>query len=488
MSTLAPAPVLVMPKILLVPDYVAGSSAGAEAVDLAGMAGLDLDPWQAFVLEHSLGERPDGRWAAPEVGLEVSRQNGKGSILEARELAGLFLLGERLITHSAHQFDTSLEAFRRLLILIENTPELDRRVKRVSRSHGEEGIELIGGQRIRFRTRTRGGGRGFTGDLLILDEAMIYPEASHGALLPTLSARPNPQIWYVGSSVDQEIHEHGVVFARVRARALAHQAAGLAYFGWTADPDPDNPLDPGQVPDEIASDHEAWAQANPSMGIRISSEYVDLERRSMDPRTFAVERLGIGDWPATDAEGDAVIPIELWAALTDATSTIPGSPVIAYDVSPDRRWTAISAAGRRDDGLMHAELIERRAGTDWVPGRLLDIQERHHAGAVRYAAGSPAAALAPVLTAVGVAIEETTTQDFAKACALFYDRVLDGTLRHLGAAELDAAIRAAVKRPLVDSWAWSRTASKGDITALVSATVALWGAHQPAAHPWAEAW
>jgi hypothetical protein len=136
---------------------------------------------------------PDGKWAAFEVGVEVAAQNGKGAILEARELAGLFLLGERLIIHSAHQFDTSLEAFRRLLCLIEDTPDFDRRVQRVSRSHGEEGIELKNRQRIRFRTRTKGGGRGFSGDCLILDEAMILPESAHGALLPTLSARPNPR-------------------------------------------------------------------------------------------------------------------------------------------------------------------------------------------------------------------------------------------------------------------------------------------------------
>jgi hypothetical protein len=111
-----------------------------------------------------VGGAGDGKWAAFEVGVNVPRQNGKDGILEARELTGLFLLGERMIIHSAHQFDTSLEAFRRLLELIEDTPELDKRVKRVSRSHGEEGIEFKGGQRIRFRTRTKGGGRGFSGD------------------------------------------------------------------------------------------------------------------------------------------------------------------------------------------------------------------------------------------------------------------------------------------------------------------------------------
>jgi hypothetical protein len=49
-------------------------------------------------LEHSLGEKATGSWAAFTVGLMVSRQNGKGSILEARELAGLFLLGERFLS------------------------------------------------------------------------------------------------------------------------------------------------------------------------------------------------------------------------------------------------------------------------------------------------------------------------------------------------------------------------------------------------------
>jgi hypothetical protein len=41
-----------------------------------------------------------GKWAAFEAGLEVARQNGKGGVYEARELAGLFLLGERLLVHS----------------------------------------------------------------------------------------------------------------------------------------------------------------------------------------------------------------------------------------------------------------------------------------------------------------------------------------------------------------------------------------------------
>ena len=39
------------------------------------------------LLRPGLGEKPDGRWAADEVGIVVPRQDGKGAIFEARELA-----------------------------------------------------------------------------------------------------------------------------------------------------------------------------------------------------------------------------------------------------------------------------------------------------------------------------------------------------------------------------------------------------------------
>ena len=93
---------------------------------------------------------------------------------------------------SAHEFSTSLEHFHRILALLEGHRDLGRRIKRVSRSHGDEGIELTTGQRIRFRTRTKGGGRGFSADLVVCDEAMVLPEASLGALLADLERPSEP--------------------------------------------------------------------------------------------------------------------------------------------------------------------------------------------------------------------------------------------------------------------------------------------------------
>lgn len=446
------------------------SSAGDEAVELSRMAGLELDPWEEFVLRQALLERDGGRWAAFEVGLCVSRQNGKGAILEARELAGLFLLGEKMITHSAHQFDTSLEAFRRLLELIESTPDFDKRVKRVSRSHGEEGIELFGGQRIRFRTRTKGGGRGFSGDLLIYDEAMELSEKAHGALLPILSARPNPQVWYTGSAVDQEVHDNGIVFARVRERGLAGDDPGLAYFEWSVDAE-----SPDAVDEETARDPEAWARANPALGIRISPEYIANEQRSLDARTFAVERLGIGDWPRTDGLTAQVIDSAVWKAGFDEKSK-PLDPVcIAFDVTPNRSRAAIMAAGLRADGKRHLETIEHKKGTQWVPDRLLELVERHEPAALLCDGRGPAASLLAQLEALGLEIEVLAANDYARACGSFYDLVEDDMVRHLGTPEIAAAIAGAAQRPLGDAWAWSRKASSVDISPLVAGTIAIWG-------------
>ena len=93
-----------VPRVKSVPPSV--MSLGQDCVEFAAQVGLFLDPWQQMVLRDSMGIKSGGKWSAPQVGLLVPRQNGKGAILEARELFGMFVLGEALIIHSAHRFDT----------------------------------------------------------------------------------------------------------------------------------------------------------------------------------------------------------------------------------------------------------------------------------------------------------------------------------------------------------------------------------------------
>jgi hypothetical protein len=462
------------PRLLHVPEFV--SSTGEEACELAAMAGLEMDPWQRFVLANALGEQPGGLWAAKEVGVEVPRQNGKGGILEARSLAGLFLLGEKQIIHSAHEFATAEEALNRMEQLIDGCADLSRRVRTIKHSHGQEGIYLTNGQRLRYKTRTKGGGRGFSADCVILDEAMVIPEEMHGALMPTLSAMPNPQLWYTGSAVDQESMEHGVVFARLRERAIRGEATRLAYFGWSP------PFEhPDEVSESAAVDPEVWAQANPALGIRISPEHVAMEGESMDPRTFAVERLGVGDWPTTRAEG-AIINVKHWLSLKDPNSEPQDPVVFVYDVTPDRSGAAIGIAGHRDDGLRHVEVVDHRRGTGWVCDRLVELVEKWEPAAVLYDEKSPAASLADRIEKADVKLTPVNASEHAQACGMFFDAVDQRTVRHLGTPELVAALRGVVKRPLSEAWAWSRKNSSIDISPLVAVTLALWGVETQASY------
>lgn len=277
------------PRIDVTPLYF--TSAGDDAVDLAAVAGLHLDPWQQHVLRGALGERVDGRWKAFEVGVIVPRQNGKGSILEARELAGMFLFGERLILHSAHLFGTAVEHQQRLESLIRGSELVeymagyagDPQGKMSGIKTGNSGMSLTtaSGSRVLFKARSRGSARGFTADLVVFDEAYDLPRSVQASMLPTLASKSlneSPQIWYASSAgmPDSE------VLKSIRDRALSPaEETKLAFYEWSTTEDAD-PADPAN-----------WALANPALGRRISAEYVDSERRAMSDEHFKRERLGI---------------------------------------------------------------------------------------------------------------------------------------------------------------------------------------------------
>jgi hypothetical protein len=459
-STLAaPLVGLQRPRVERVPPFV--SSAGEEAVDFCSAFGLVLDPWQCHVLTQSMGERADGRWASFEVCALVPRQNGKGALLEARELAGLFLFGEQLILHSAHEFKTAQEAFRRVLFHVENTDYLRKRVKRVRTSHGEEGIELTTGARLRFVARSTGSGRGFSGDTVILDEAYNLASEGMSALLPTLSARPNPQIWYT-SSAGMDTSDQ---LRRVRERGLSgEKAARLAYFEWStaADADLDDP--------------QAWAQANPALGIRITEEFVESERAAMDDTGFARERLGI--W--FDPSAQMVIDGRRWFELADPESKIEDPVVFAVDANPEQTAAAIAAAGRRGDGLGHVEVVDARPGTGWLKRRILELHERHKPRAWVIDPGSAAGALlssdASELAAHGIVFSEVTGREFAQSCGALYEAVVErAAFRHLNQDVLNTALVAAKRGPRGDAWIWHRRKSTSDISPLVAVTLAWHG-------------
>lgn len=473
---------LVVPRVCSVP--ACSDSVGGEAVEFARRHGMTLDPEQEMVLERSLGLRDDGLWSAFEVAVNMPRQNGKGEILLARELFGLFELGEGWVVHTAHEFKTSARHFQRLEHVIRGSAELMSRVKRSGSGrvvgfrygNGDESVELDDGSRIDFRTRTKSGMRGFDDvGLLVLDEAMIIAEFGHGTMMPTLRASKaarGPQLWYTGSAVDQEFHDHGVVFTRIRDRGLAGDE-GLAYFEWSLDFD-----HPDEVPEDVLSDVEEWRRVNFAIERgRVREEHMSAERRSMSPRTFAVELLGVGDYPATDGSADVVISAEDWASVEDGDSVLVDPICVAFDVSPDRK-TTISAAGLNERGKIHVEVINSRAGTGWVAERLEELYRRHEVAEIVCDGFGPSASIAKRVDDAGIKVRRMDTGEYARACGLFVDMVGERTLRHIGQDDLNASVRGARTRPLVDRWAWSRLKSLADAGPLIASSLAVLSAEE----------
>lgn len=482
MSLISPPGSLVgarKPRIEVYPPYA--YSLGVEAVELTERAGQTLDPWQVDAVELIHAVRDDGQWACFEYAEIVARQNGKGGIAEARVLAGFFLLDERLIMWSAHEYKTALEAFRRVRGLIRALGRVvnDNRVDfgdfevKISNTNGEEGFERTDtGARIKFIARSKSSGRGFSGDLNVIDEAFAYTDEQQSALMPTLSARPNAQILYL-SSPPLSGTTAGPLFA-LRARADAGGDASLGFRDWGAAGDLDNL---GRID---LDDRSLWARTNPALGIRIGEETIERERRSMTPEDFARERLGV--WPKRLEGGGAIDP-EVWAALCDAGSRRDGDVALGVDIAPQRDYAAIAVYGPRADDLGHVQLVDYRPGTDWLVGRVVDLVaalEPVAVGMGRATAASLETELAQAEICRPENLDEpergdlavVTGADMSAACGELIDAVRQRSLRHIGQRELDASIAGARIRETGDAIAWARKDSSADTSPVVAATVA----------------
>ena len=292
-------------------------------------------------------------------------------------LGWLFITDERLVVWSAHEFPTAAEAFRDLDDLVTGCDYLRRRVRNIYRGNGDESIELMSGARLIFKTRTKGGGRGLSGRKVILDEGFALRPMHMGALLPTLSAQPDPQVLY-GSSAGLAESD---VLRGVRDRGRPGTDPRLAWIEFCAPP-PSEVCAAGDgcthalgTPGCGCDKPELWQAANPALGRRITPEYIAAERRALPPAEFGRERMGWWDDPL---DGGTPISAAEWAGCADPQSAVTDPVALAFSVAPGGSSAAVAVAGRRADGLGHGELVDHRPGTAWLVDRLMELADRHH--------------------------------------------------------------------------------------------------------------
>lgn len=466
------APAVVEPAYLWVPPG-AVSSAAVEAIEFGESIGIVLDAEQRIALNAILAEDASGKWAALEAALIAARQNLKTFVLELVVLADLYVFELMLDVWTAHQFPVTMEAFRDIKLLIENHDHLRRRVKRISEANGEEGFELFGGHRLLFKARTKSGGRGLTSDRLILDEAFELTPSMMGSVFPTMAARPNPQIVYASSAGRQTSN----ILRAVRDRGRAGGDPSLVYVEWCApvkacgaERCDHRPLSAGCALD----DQELWQRANPAMGRRITAGYIEGERRSLPPEEFARERLGWWDEPESAVGG---ISGDLWESRRVAPVDDGVAAAYAVDVTPNSGYASIVSAWPTGDGFA-VVVVDHRRGTDWVADRVVELVAGVGVPVVVDKTG-PASVVISDIERLGVAVSSPKGTELSASCAAFVDGLMRGSVTHVGQPDLDAAVRGAVRAPSGDAWKWSRKSSAIDISPLVAATLAVWGAQLP---------
>lgn len=296
-----------MPRIFTAPPSTLDMNVGAEMAELTELAGRPLDTWQHTVLEKAtrVDEAPviagspthaaAWTWSAGEVGLLTAQANGKTTLVEARELAGMYTLHEHIV-YTAYNRAAARHRMDCLLQVIQSSPHLSRYVEKINRANGAEGILLKTGGAIRFCARGPASiDAAIDADLLVIDDAYHVPDAWAGAAVHGTAFRqptsPRRQIWYVGTAVDHKVHHQGRVFTKIRNRGLTGTEPDLAWIEYSA---PDDRDENGELLVDT-TDPAVMARANPSE--RLPDGWAAKELLQLTPREFEVQHLGIGYWP-----------------------------------------------------------------------------------------------------------------------------------------------------------------------------------------------
>ena len=371
------------------------------------------------------------------------------------------LLYNEQVIYTAHLQKTATETFEEMRDFFES-PRLIKYVAEIKTALGREQIILKSGARIKFLARTRNGGRGQHGDLLIFDEAQELDESQQASFLPAISASLNPQTIYVGTPPDPTAA--GTVFRSIRDRARGGQSKKTAWFEFSTE-------EIGDV-----TDKRRWAATNPALGRRILLSTIEGECEQMDPDTFARERLG---WwtPAPEHREDYAIPEKAWDACKSSEPKPDGKTAYGVKFTNDGAEVCLCGAVIPKTGPARVSLIERKPtghGMQWLADWL---NERYtKASCVVIDGRNGADVLVEKISGTWKlkgSVIRPTAKDIISAVGTLTNAVNEKTVTWFDKQEAmrDSAVTS-VKRPIAGGWGFG-----GDNSAPIeAAALALWGA------------
>ena len=447
------------------------TSLGFAADDFASeVLGIDLLPWQRWLMIHALELLEDGSPRFRTVLLLVARQNGKSTLLQVLTLFSMYVLRRQLVIGTAQNLDISEEVWQGAVDLAEGVPELASEIFSVDRMNGKKALVLAGGQRYKVQAANRRGGRGLAADLVLLDELREHQKwDAWSAVAKTTLARRNAQVWAASNAGDAA----SVVLSHLRMMAHARlgdpdrlllgqvdettDSSSLGLFEWSA------------VPGVDRHDPAGWVAANPALG-RTISERAIADAVSTDPEpVFRTEVLC--QWVDRRPDQPDDLNPSTWAICEDRAARPEGRIVFGVDASPFAASASIVACGGEERPVV--ELVDNRRGTAWLIPRLRELADRYDAQLVMDPSG-PVGALVPDFEAEGLPMVQLDGKEAVRAVTAFVAAVAGNIVQHMGQPELAQAVAGSVRRASGDGQRWSRTNSSTDISPLVAATYAHW--------------
>jgi hypothetical protein len=411
---------------------------GFEVIDFARLIGEELMPWQEWVLIHALELNPDDSFRFRTILVLVARQNGKSTLARIMTLWRLYIDGALLVLGAAQDVSQAREQWDFCIKMIRACPELDAELDgEPRRVNGDEQFRIAGGGRYKITAANDKAGRGLSVDLLIIDELKTHRDwRAWGALESTTRARPRAQLWAMSNMGGEE----AVVLNRLRDQALAGGSPLTGIFEYSA---PDGcELD----------DREAWAQANPALGYKITESSIESSMGA-NPQTFRAETLC---QRVDQLEG--AIDIAAWNDCADGSGTLDGHRdriAACLDIAPDGQHVTLAVAAMLDDGRVRVEIAAAWPDTDAARAELPGKLDRIKPIGIGWFPAGPAAAFASLLRG-RPGIMDLSGGKVTEACQELADLTRAGRVIHPGDPLLDSHIRGASKLGSGDGWRFTR--------------------------------
>jgi phage terminase large subunit-like protein len=452
---------------------------------------VHLLPWQKWLLIHALELNENGTYRFRTVVLLVARQNGKSTLMQVLSLWRMFVEGAPLVIGTAQNLDVAEEQWAGAVELVESIPELADMIAPggVVKVNGKKALRLTTGERYKVAAASRRGGRGLSGDLVLLDELREHRNwEAWGAVTKTTMARALAQVWAASNAGDIA----SVVLRHLRT--IAHRALGypdgdegmavltetpesegadesLGLFEWSA------------KPGRTVWDRDGWSEANPSLGHTIDEKSISAAAATDPEWVFRTEVL----CQFVNLAAVGPFPNGSWAATLEHQVERDTSRPACYgiDVSHNRQMAYVAVAFWDVQGRARVEIAVERAGTDWIIPWLLDPKRRIAPEFVTFQTkGAPVTSLADDFEAAGIDVAKWEGQDLAGWHGTFYDLLRKATADDRDESEpvpfthgfwpsLDAAANSAAIRPIADGWVIDRRNSPHDAAPLMACIGAI---------------